>query len=153
MDILQLVDRMEALINRGKHIPLTANLVVNEDEFLEVIDQMRIAIPDEVKSAKRTQQERARILAEAQEQADRVVEEARHQVTDMVDEHQLVDAARGRAEQILQQAEEQAMAMRQGADDYVAQVLTRLDSQLAEVRRVVRNGMASVGAASAAEPD
>lgn len=152
MDILQLIDRMEALINRGRHIPLTASMIVNEDEFLEVIDQMRIAIPEEIKAARRTQQERARILAEAQEEADRMTEEARKRISTMIDEHEFVAAARARAEQVLHQAEEQAVAMREGADEYVAQTLTQLDRQLTEIQKQVRNGLASVGARSQAEP-
>ncbi|MGQ9553563.1 MAG: ATPase [Anaerolineae bacterium] len=152
MDILQLIDRMEALINRGRHIPLTASMIVNEDEFLEVIDQMRIAIPEEIKAARRTQQERARILAEAQEEADRMMEEARKRISTMIDEHEFVAAARARAEQVLHQAEEQAVAMREGADEYVAQTLTQLDRQLTEIQKQVRNGLASVGARSQAEP-
>jgi hypothetical protein len=145
MDILQLVDKLEALVNKGKHVPLTASIVVNEDEFLELVDQLRIAVPEEVKSARRVQQERTRILSEAQDEADRVVEDARKRIGSMIDEHEFVQTARTRAEQILRQAEEQAVAMRQGADDYVAQVLTQLDEQLAEAQRVVRNGLASVG--------
>ncbi|MHB0876362.1 MAG: ATPase [Anaerolineae bacterium] len=147
MDILQLVDKLEALVNKGRHIPLTASILVNEDEFLEVVDQLRIAVPEEVKSARRVQQERTRILGEAQDEADRVVEDARKRIGSMIDEHEFVQTARARADQILRQAEEQAVAMRQGADDYVAQVLTQLDEQLAEAQRVVRNGLASVGMA------
>jgi cell division septum initiation protein DivIVA len=152
MDILQLVDRMEALVNRGRHIPLTASLIVNEDDLLEVIDQLRIAIPEEIKAARRTQQERARILAEAQEEADRMTEEARKRISTMIDEHEFVAAARSRAEQVLRQAEEQAVAMREGADEYAAQTLTEFDRQLNEIQKQVRNGLASVGVRGPAEP-
>jgi len=145
MDILQLVDRLEALLNRGRHIPLTTSILLNEDEFLDVVDQLRISIPEELKAARRTQQERTRILAEAQQEADRIIEEARNQVSSMVEQHEIVQAAKLRAEQVLRQAEEQATAMRRGADDYVAEVLLRLDKHLSEVQQVVRNGLASVG--------
>ena len=145
MDIFQLIDRMEALANRSRRIPLTGNLVVDEDEFLEIIDQMRIAVPEELKAARRTQQERARIVSEAQEEADRITEEARRRIGSMVEQHEMVQAAKRRAEQILHQAEEQAAAMREGADSYVGEVLTQLDRQLVEIQRVVRNGLASVG--------
>jgi len=146
MDILQLVDKLEALVNKGRHVHFSASIIVNEDEFLEVIDQLRISIPEEVKSARRVQQERSRILSEAQDEADRVIEEARKRIGTMIDQDEFVQAARARGEQIVRQAEEQAIAMRRGADDYVAQVLTQLDEQLAEAQRVVRNGLASVGA-------
>lgn len=145
MDILQLIDRIEALANKGRHIPLTASIIVSEDELLEIIDQLRIAVPEEIKAAKRTHQERARIMSEAQAEADRTVEEARRRAHGMVEEDEYVAAAKARAQQIINQSQEQAQAMRQGADEYVAQVLTQLDRQLAEVQRIVRNGLASVG--------
>ncbi len=46
MDILQLIDRLEELFNESKAIPLTRNVMVDEDRMLDIIDQMRIAIPE-----------------------------------------------------------------------------------------------------------
>ena len=51
MDILHLVDRMEELFNSGKQVPLTRNVMVDENAFMDIIDQMRISIPEEIKSA------------------------------------------------------------------------------------------------------
>lgn len=145
MDILQLVDRLEAILNRASHIPFTANVIVNEDELLDIIDQMRIAIPEEIKLARRTQQERARIVSEAQEEADRISEEARRQISTMIEQHELVSSAKRRAEQIVREAQEEAMQMRDGANDYVAQVLSQFSEELAKMQTIVRNGLASVG--------
>ncbi len=149
MDIIQLVDRLESLFNHAKRVPLTATVMVNEDEFLELIDQLRIAIPEEVKGARRMQQERDRIVTDAQQQADQLTEEARRRVGALTDQHELVVAAKARSEQILRQAQSETEAMRQGADDYVAAALRALDHHLTEVQREVRNGLASLGADSA----
>ena len=51
MDILHLVDRLEELFNESRPIPLTHNVIVDEDRILEIIDQMRISIPEEVKKS------------------------------------------------------------------------------------------------------
>ena len=51
MDILQLIDRLEELFNESKNVPFTKNVMVDEDRMLDIIDQMRIAIPEEVKKA------------------------------------------------------------------------------------------------------
>ena len=153
MDILQLVDKLEALVNKGRHLPLSSGILINEDAILELIDQLRIAVPEEIKAARRIQQERQRVVNEAQEEADRIVEEARKHIHGLIDQDEYVQAARDRAAQVVGQAEEQAVAMRQGADDYVAQVLTQLDEQLAQAQRVVRNGLASVGGATTNHSD
>ena len=66
MDILQLIDRLEELFNESKSIPLTRNVMVDEDRMLDIIDQMRIAIPEEVKKAQQLLGQRDRVLAQAQ---------------------------------------------------------------------------------------
>ena len=67
MDILHLVDRLEEIFNAGRPIPLTHKLAVDEDRVLEIIDQMRVSIPDEVKKAQQILNQRDRMLAQAQE--------------------------------------------------------------------------------------
>ena len=62
MDILQLIDRLEELFNESKNVPFTKNVMVDEDRMLDIIDQMRIAIPEEVKKAQQLLGQRDRIL-------------------------------------------------------------------------------------------
>src|SRR5436189_5325081 len=84
MDILQLIDRLEELFNESKNIPLTRNVMVDEDRMLDIIDQMRIAIPDEVKKAQQLLGQRDRVLAQAQEEANRTLEIARQKADQLV---------------------------------------------------------------------
>ena len=65
MDIQHLVDRLEEILNDSKQIPLTTNLMVDEDRIYRLVDQMRSAIPQEIKQAGRVNAERDRILAQA----------------------------------------------------------------------------------------
>ncbi len=58
MDILHLIDRLEELFNDSKAVPLTRNVMVDEDKMLDIIDQMRIAIPEEVKKAQQSSRKR-----------------------------------------------------------------------------------------------
>jgi fructose-specific phosphotransferase system component IIB len=77
MDILHLVDRLEELFNNSKPIPLTHNVMVDENAFMDIIDQMRISIPDDIKKAQQIMAQKDRILAQAQEEANRTVTIAR----------------------------------------------------------------------------
>ena len=77
MDILQLVDRLEELFNNSKPIPLTHSVVVDENSFMDIIDQMRISVPDDIKKAQQVLAQKDRILAQAQEEANRTVSMAR----------------------------------------------------------------------------
>jgi len=66
MDILHLVDRLEELFNNSRAIPLTHNVIVDEDKFLDIIDQMRISVPEEVKKAQEVYSKKDRYMAQAQ---------------------------------------------------------------------------------------
>ncbi len=104
MDILHLVDRLEELFNESRPIPLTHSVIVDEDRILEIIDQMRISIPDEVKKAQQVIAQRDRVLAQAQEEANRTIGMAKQKVDELMGRDAIVQAAQTRSEQILAQA-------------------------------------------------
>ena len=144
MDILQLIDRLEELFNESKTIPLTRNVMVDEDRMLDIIDQMRIAIPEEVKKAQQLLGQRDRVLAQAQEEANRTIEIARQKADQMVTKDMIMLEAGRRAEQILAQARTDAENIRIEADDYVADSLTKLQAELERIANQVNNGIRTV---------
>ncbi len=144
MDILHLVDRLEALVNEGRRLPLSNKVMVDEQKIWDAIDQMRIAIPEEVKRAKRTNQERDRILAQAHEEAARIVELAREEAAHLAGQHEIAKAAESRAATILERARTDAESLRADADEYVLQVLSQLAQDLERALNEVRNGIARV---------
>jgi len=137
MDILQLIDRLEELFNDAKAVPFTHNVVVDEDRMLEIIDQMRIVIPDEVKKAQQVLSQRERFL----EEADRTIVLARDKASQLATKDNIVVEAQRRAEQILAQARGDADATRGDADDYVVETLLQLQDNLEKVLNQVRNGV------------
>ena len=108
MDILQLIDRLEELFNESKSIPLTRNVMVDEDRMLDIIDQMRIAIPEEVKKAQQLLGQRDRVLAQAQEEANRTPELARQKADQLVGKDMVMQEGQRRADQLLVQARAEA---------------------------------------------
>jgi cell division septum initiation protein DivIVA len=141
MDILHLIDRLEAILNEGSHPPFVKKVMIDEQRAWEVIDQMRIAIPDEVKKAKRTIQERDRIMAQANEEAARVVELAKEDAAQLTIDHDIAKSAQNRANQIIERAQREAEQLRADADEYSLQVLTSLEADLAKQLTVSRNGL------------
>jgi len=79
MDILHLVDRLENIVHESRAIPLSRKLLLDEDRLIDIIDQMRVTIPDVVKNAQKVTAERDRQLAQAQEEADRIRKLANNQ--------------------------------------------------------------------------
>lgn len=141
MDILHLVDRLEELFNRSRSIPFTHSVIVDEDKMLDIIDQMRVAIPEEVKKSQQVLSQRDRIIAQAKEEANRTLNIAQEKSDKLVDRDSIVQDARKKAEQIKQEAEVQAQATRADADEYVAETLTNLEIALERVINQVRNGI------------
>ncbi len=144
MDILQLIDRLEELFNESKAIPLTRNVMVDEDRMLDIIDQMRIAIPEEVKKAQQLLGQRDRVLAQAQEEANRTIEIARQKADQLVTKDMIMQEAQRRAEQILAQVRTEAEGIRAEADDYVIDSLTQLQAELERITNQVNNGIRAV---------
>ena len=141
MDILQLIDRLEELFNAAKAVPFTHNVVVDEDRMLELIDQMRIAIPEEVKKAQQVMAQRDRVMAQAQEEANRTLQLSRDKAEQLIERDIIVQEAQRRAEQILAQARADAEATRIDADNYVLDTLMKLQEQIEKVSNQVNNGV------------
>lgn len=144
MDILHLVDRLEELFNQSRPIPFTHSVVVDEDRFLEIIDQMRISIPEEVKKAQSLETQKDRILAQAQEEASRTIALAQQKGDDLLTRDTIVMAGQTRAEQIIEQARVDANVMRGDADKYVMDVLESLEGELSRLLNQARNGIAKL---------
>ena len=141
MDILHLVDRLEELLNQSRPLPFTHNVMVDEDRILDIIDQMRVAIPDEVKKAQQLLSQRDRILAQAQEEANRTLAIAREKSEQLLERDAIVQAAQARADQLINQARLDLQKERQEADQYVVDQLSRLEVELERSLTQVRNGI------------
>jgi vacuolar-type H+-ATPase subunit H len=144
VDILHLVDRLEALINQSWRIPFTSNVVIHEDDFLDIIDQMRVSIPEEVKQARRVTAERDHVLEQAQQEADRIVALAQEQAGSLADDSEVMRSAYAKADEIVAQAERSAGDVKAEADVYVMEVLGGLEENLMRLLTTVRNGIRQV---------
>ncbi|HQV64383.1 MAG TPA: hypothetical protein PKV19_10310 [Anaerolineales bacterium] len=144
MDILQLIDRLEELFNDAKALPFTHNVVVDEDKMLELIDQMRIAIPEEVKKAQQVTAQRDRVMAQAQEEANRTLQIAREKADQMLQKDMIMQEAQRRADQIISQGRAEAESTRADADNYVVDTLMQLQEQIAKISNQVSNGIRMV---------
>jgi vacuolar-type H+-ATPase subunit H len=139
MDIQHLLDRLEALLSDSRRIG--GKLIVDAQRSWDLIDQMRISVPEEVKQAQRVNQERDRIIAQAKEEAGRIIELARQEAAKLTEEHEIARQAQALAATIEARARREADNVQYEADEYVMDVLTELDEDLARTLTVVRNGI------------
>lgn len=144
MDIQHLVDRLEDLIDEGRHVPFSKFTLIDEERALEIIDQMRISVPDQIEKASRLINQRDRLLAQANEEATRMLDLAREKSDDLVRRDSVTQTADARARNIIEQARREADTIRAEADQYVLEVLKELETQLIQNLTVARNGIARV---------
>lgn len=144
MDILHLVDRLEELFNESRPIWLTHSVIVDEDRMLDIIDQMRVAIPEEIKKAQQIITQRDRILAQAKEEANRTIAISREKAEKRLEDDEIVQAAKIRAEEIIDEAHKEASMTQREADKYILDTLTNLELHMDRLLAQVRNGIKTI---------
>jgi hypothetical protein len=102
---------------------------------------MRVAVPDEVKTAQQRRAQRDRLLAQAQQEANRTLAIAREKSDQLVERDAIVQAAQARADQVLAGARAEAEKTRQEADNYVVETLSRLEMEMDRILTQIRNGI------------
>lgn len=141
IEINLLLDRLEALLVESRPVPFSSNVMVDRDRCFDIINQMRVSIPEEVKKSKRVFQERDRILAQANEEAERITALAREQATELTSDHHVLKQTESKAQVIIERAQREAQEVRYGADDYALAVLRELERHLIEQLNTVQNGI------------
>jgi cell division septum initiation protein DivIVA len=141
MDILHLVDRLEELFNESSTVPLTHKVMMDEERLLDLIDQMRLAIPEEIKKSQQIINQKERIIAQAHEEANRTLELSKEQCQKMVERDEIVQKANILAEDIVNKAKNETNQIKQEADFYAIDSLEHLEIELSKVLSQVRNGI------------
>jgi len=142
IDIEQLLDRLVELVEKGWRVPLTNKVVVDEDRFLSIVEQMRVSVPKEIQQAQELQRARDQFIARAQEEAKQILEQANESAASAIDQYGLRELAERQAQRIVDQAWDEAARVRAGADDYAASQLKDLGRAAADLLATVRNGLA-----------
>jgi vacuolar-type H+-ATPase subunit E/Vma4 len=137
-----LVERLESIIANGKRLPLTNNVVVDQVAALDLIDQLRVAVPEEVHAAKRINSQGERIIENAQQEAERIVARAQEQAAFLIDERGLTQAAEEESRRIIAEAEGDGEEIRRGADEYAAAVLIGLEGDVVRTLQSIKKGVA-----------
>ena len=137
MEIFTLLETLEDLIEKGKKVPFSEKCMIEHDDALELIKEIRLKLPDELKQAKWVKEERERILAEAQKEADDVVKEAENRIISMIDEHEITKKAYEQKNQIMSAANESSRQITQGAKEYADGILSDLAKSLSETLKEI----------------
>lgn len=144
MDVVYLLDRLEEVLGSARRVPLSSNVMVDAQECLDIVDQVRVSLPEELKLARRVLTERDQILAEADQRSNQLVERAEREAAERVDDHSVAQAAEDRAQELLDRATREADEIRRQSDEYAHRVFSRLHDRLRQLESVVQEGLAEL---------
>ena len=139
MEIFTLLETLEEILEQSKKIPFTDKAVLDKEAILEIIKEIRLKLPDELKQAKWVKEERQRILVEAQNEADGIIKEAENRIISMIDEHEITKKAYEQKAQIIETANEMSREISQGTKEYADNVLGSIQVALEDALKVIQN--------------
>lgn len=140
-DILYLVDRLEELVGIGKRVPFSTRVMIEEEDFLAIVDQLRDTVPNDVRQAQRVIREREAIVAGAQAEASKILEVARQQAEYIVSQQGVLNEARQRGEELLRQVELEHRRSLGQIDQYALQQFTRVEDAVQQALQLVMDAV------------
>ena len=139
MEIFTLLETLEEALERGKNLPFSNKTVVDKEEILDIVKEIRLKLPDELKQAKWVKEERGRIIVEAQKEAEGIVKEAENRIIAMIDEHEITRKAYDQKAQIIEAANEMSREISQGTKDYADKLLEKIEIALEDALKTIQN--------------
>lgn len=143
MSVYRVLDKLEAYIHDATWLP-AGYRVVSEERVIELIEKIRASLPEEVGRAKIIAKDQDRVIRAAQEKAQAIVDQASSVHEELVDQNEIVQRARTTAEIVLREAEERARKIKEGADQYAAQILGEMEARLSSALGSVQKGRAAL---------
>lgn len=138
MEILAILETLEDVVEKSVNVPVVGKCLLDKEEILEIIKEMRLKLPDDIKQAKWVKEERQRILLEAQKEANNVIKDAENKIASLVDEHEITKKAYEQANEIISNAQKNAREIRLGTREYADSILNKVEEILKDTLEVVQ---------------
>lgn len=139
MEIFTLLETLEDILEKSRSVPFSNKCIIDKEEVLELIKEVRLKLPDELKQAKWIKEERQRILVEAQNEAGDIIKEAENRIISMIDEHEITRKAYEKKVEIIETANEMSREIKSGTEEYADGVLAGIEVALEDALKVIRN--------------
>lgn len=153
VDAEELLRRVADLIAAARPIPLSASSMIDKDEVLELLDEAIARLPDELREARWLRKEREEYLAKMRADGEEITEAARARAEQMVQRTEVVKAAEHRARRIIEAAEAEARRLRLETEDFCDQKLASFEIVLERTLKMVGAGREKLQATNLARPE
>lgn len=149
MEIFTLLETIEEILENSRKIPFSQKHIVDKDEILDIVKEIRLKLPDELKQAKWVKEERTRIIQEAQKEGEDIVKEAENRIIAMIDEHEITRKAYDEKQRILDTASDMAKEMSEGTKEYADNILAEIEDTIETLKNNINAAQATIDSAVA----
>lgn len=144
MEIFTLLENLEDILEKGRSVPFTDKCIVEKNQLLDIIKEIRLNLPDELKQAKWIREERERIIAEAQKDAEDIVKEAENRIISMIDEHEITRKAYDKKNEIIAEANEMYREYSKDAVNYADGILGNMEDNIAKLAENINSAQSAI---------
>ncbi|WP_019214678.1 hypothetical protein [Fenollaria massiliensis] len=133
MDVLGLIDEIEDIVESAGSLPLTSKVLVQKEELLDIISELRIKLPDEIKQAAWIKEERERIISEANKDAEQIIKETRLKLEELVSKEEVLKEANERAKDLMNKAQIASTNLKRSSLEYSDKLLMNAQENLKDM--------------------
>ena len=146
MDLIERIDELQVLVEEAKAVPLSSSVVINREEVLELLTQLKDIVPEEVRQARWMSRDRDELLDRARKEGERIIQEAREQRDRLLSRTEIVHAAQREGEKIVAEAHDRSTKIRIEAEDYIDHKLAQFEILLNKTLSTVARGREQIRA-------
>ncbi len=139
MEILAILETLEDLIEKSVGIPFSGRCLTDREEILEIIKEIRLKLPEDIKQAKWVKEERQRILHEAQKEAENIVKDAEKKIASLINEHEITRKAYEQANEIIATSQKTAREVKVGTKEYADGILAKVEETLEDTIDLIKS--------------
>lgn len=136
--LLDFIEQLEEILDRGTKVPLTGKIMVDEDTVLEILDNIRAVLPEEIRQANLVLAERDRLMEDARNEGQRIIDRAQKQAEQLLQEDEIVAQSRSYAEDIARKAQQYSREVKIGALKYSDDLLHDIEVKLEETFKAIK---------------
>lgn len=139
MDILSLLEELEQMLDSSASVPFSKKVMLDREQVEELINEIKLKTPDELKQARWVKEERQRILQDAQKEANDIIKEAENKIIGMIDEHEITKKAYEQRSEIIDAAEKYKRDLISATREHADSILEELENKLKEYLDMIRS--------------
>lgn len=136
MRVLELLEEIEEIVDTAAGFPLTGKIMIDSEELLEIVREIRSELPDEIQQAQWIKNERERIIAEAKNQYESVIEDAQKQADALVENNDITVRSKMRADELMSVTEETAKQLKVSTYEYLDGILYNFQGKMEHLNSI-----------------